>query len=221
MQKELLIAAVVVGQLSCAAGAAGNKSVAHVNKPPPPDYFPLRVNDWWKYKSTTGDGKQSEFTTKVQSAEKNDDGTVVYLLDTISTQQIHDWYTKPNGLVLRLKEKYGENDSMSTQYQPPYELIKNPLTASDSWQWTGKGMMGVDINDSSEVSGPEEAVVPAGHFRAMKVVTKITQGGSPITKTYWYADWVGLVKSVTEAGQLKTTTELVDYNFRKSPKPSQ
>src|SRR5437588_620337 len=29
------------------------------------DYFPLRVGDTWQYRSTTADGKQSEFSIKV------------------------------------------------------------------------------------------------------------------------------------------------------------
>ena len=43
--------------------------VAQKPKEPPPDYFPLRVADWWKYRSTTADNKLSEFTIKVLSDE--------------------------------------------------------------------------------------------------------------------------------------------------------
>jgi hypothetical protein len=35
------------------------------------------------------------------------------------------------------------------------------------------------------------------------------------SKTYWYANWIGLVKSTTESGTVKSTTELVDYSFKK------
>ena len=54
-------------------------AVAQKPQQPPPDYFPLRVGDWWKYRSTTADGKQSEFTIKVLSDEKQGDGTSLYL----------------------------------------------------------------------------------------------------------------------------------------------
>ena len=65
---------------------------------PPPDYFPLRVADRWKLRSTTADGKQSEFTIKVLSADKQADGTSLYLVETLTTfQPIHDWYSKPPG----------------------------------------------------------------------------------------------------------------------------
>jgi hypothetical protein len=44
----------------------------------------------------------------------------------------------------------------------------------------------------------------------MKIVTKIGGGATPMTRTYWYADGVGLVKSMTEAGQTKYGWELAD-----------
>ena len=42
-------------------------------------------------------------------------------------------------------------------------------------------------------------------------------GAIPMTKTSWYADGVGLVKSATEGGQIKYGSELVDYSFKKKP----
>src|SRR5215210_4989687 len=75
--------------------------MAQKSQEPPPDYFPLRVGDWWKYRSTTADGKQSEFTLKVLSTEKQGDGTSLYLVETATSfQPIHDWYSKPAGWVL-------------------------------------------------------------------------------------------------------------------------
>ena len=57
--------------------------------------------------------------------------------------------------------------------------------------------------------------VPAGKFQAMKVETKVIQAGTPVTKTYWYANWVGLVKSTIESPSFKSTGELLDYSFKK------
>src|SRR5205807_10572502 len=45
------------------------------------DYFQLRVGDTWKYRSTTADGKQSEFSTKVLNEEK-ENGNRLYLVET-------------------------------------------------------------------------------------------------------------------------------------------
>lgn len=184
---------------------------------PPPDYFPLRVGDWWKYRSTTSDAKQSEFTIKVLSDEKQGDGTSLYLVETLTTfQPIHDWYSKPSGWVLMHRIAYPKNEALKAEYQPVKRYLKNPLSANSSWEWKGKGMMGVDIEESSRVMGPEAVEVPAGKFQAMKVETKVIQGGTPVTKTYWFANWVGLVKSMTDTGSVRSTTELLDYSFKKT-----
>jgi hypothetical protein len=49
----------------------------------------------------------------------------------------------------------------------------------------------------------------------MKVVTKIIGAAAPRTRTNWYADGVGLVKSTTEAGKINYGWELTDYSFKK------
>src|SRR4030095_4403317 len=115
------------------------------------------------------------------------------------------------------KEQFGEDPNMLAVYEPVYQLIKNPLEKDDAWQWKGKGMMGVDIEDAATVSGPETITTPAGKFSTMKVMTKVIQGGSPVTKTYWFANGVGLVKSATQSGTVGTVTELLDYSFKKPP----
>jgi uncharacterized protein DUF3108 len=177
------------------------------------DYFPLSAGNSWKYQSTTADGKQSEFTVKVLNEEK-ENGNPLYLVETVSTfQPIHDWYSKPSGWVLMHKEEYVKAGTKS-EFQPTKQLLKNPLTSGDSWSWKGKGMMGIAIEETNEVAGPETVSVPAGKFTAMKVTTKVIQGGAPVTKTYWYAPGVGLVKSMTDTGSVKSNTELLDYTVK-------
>lgn len=216
MVKRLIASLSLTIAISSVGAEAANKATPAV-KPPPPDYFPLRVNDWWKYQSTTGEGKQSGFTTKVVSAEKQPDETIIYAVDIQSPRVIHDWYSKSKGLVLRHKEQYGDDANMLCVYDPVHQMLKNPLVQDDGWEWKGKGMMGVDIQESSKVSGPEQIFVPAGKFSAMKVVTNVNQGGAEVTKTYWYANHIGLVKSATQSGPVGSVTELVDYSFKRPP----
>ena len=191
------------GSMSPSSSSGGGSSDAS-------DYFPLRVGDSWKYRSTTADGKQSDFTIKVLSEEK-ENGEPRYLVETVSTfQPIHDWYSKPSGWVLMHRQEF-VNTKMKAEYQPTKQFLKNPLTSGDSWNWKGKGMMGLEIDEQNEVSGPESVSVPAGRFQAMKVTTKVVQGGAPVTKTYWYAGGVGMVKSMTDTGAVKSTTELLEH----------
>ncbi len=178
------------------------------------DYFPLRVGDTWKYRSTTADGKQSEFSIKVLNEEK-ENGNTLYVVETVSTfQPIHDWYSKPSGWVLMHRQEYVKAGNKA-EYDPTKQFLKNPLTSGDSWHWKGKGMMGLEIDESNDVSGPETVSVPAGKFEAMEVMTKVVQGGAPVTKTYWYAPGVGLVKSMTDTGSVKSTTELLEYSGKR------
>lgn len=197
--------------------AAASPAIRAQQKPkePPPDYFPLRVGDWWKYKSTATTGT-SEFTTKVLSADKQADGSTWFAVETSAGTKpvFREWYSKPQGWVLDHKQLYLANN-MESQFDPTRPYLKNPLGAGDTWSYKGKGMMGVGVDEASAVSGPETVVVPAGTFKAVKVSTKVTQGGQPVTKTYWYANWVGLVKSETESGTVHSSTELVDYSFKK------
>jgi hypothetical protein len=189
--------------------------VAAQKKEPPPDYFPLPANAWWKYKSTTADGKTSEFTMKVLSTEGTGAETK-YLVEIQSTfQPIHEWYSKPSGWVVWHREAFPKNAQMVVAFDPARQYLKNPLATGATWGWKGKGMMGVDVDETSTVAGPDAVTVPAGKFQAMKVTTKLTQGGTPVTKTYWYANHVGLVRSETDTGSVKSTSELVDYSFKK------
>jgi hypothetical protein len=196
---------------------AGLPALGQKPQDPPPDHFPLRVGYWWKYRSETGDGKQSAFTVKVLSAEPKSDGTKHYLVETLSTfQPLHDWYSKPVGRVLMHRIAYPNNDALKADYQPVKLYLENPLRVGSSWQWKGKGMMGVEIEESSRVTAAETVEVPAGRFQAMKVETSVIQGGTPVNKTAWFADGVGMVKSMTDTGSVTSTSELLDYSFRKS-----
>ena len=203
--------ALVLGCSSLKKGTMSPSSSGGGSSSGSQDYFPLRVGDSWKYRSTTADGKQSEFSVKVLSEEK-EAGNQLYLVETVSTfQPIHDWYSKPSGWVLMHRQEYVKTGSKA-EYQPTKQFLKNPLTSGDSWQWKGKGMMGLEIDESNQVSGPETVSVPAGSFDAMKVITKVVQGGAPVTKTYWYAPGIGMVKSMTDTGAVQSTTELLDHS---------
>jgi hypothetical protein len=183
------------------------KPTGRPTKEPPPDYFPLRVGDWWSYRSTTADGKTFDYTMKVVSEDQG-----VYLVQIESTTPIQEWYSKPPGAVMWHKETYVKANQTVT-FDPTRKYLTNP--PSGTWSWKGKANFGVDVDETSTASGAEPVVVPAGKFQAIKVVTNLVQGGTPVTKTYWYANWVGAVKMMTDTGSVKSTTELMDYSFKK------
>jgi hypothetical protein len=176
----------------------------------PADYFPLRVGDSWTYRNTEEGG----YTLKVLSEEPQQNGPVRYVVELRSGVIIQNVYSKAAGWVLFHSENYPEHEGLKATYEPPRQYLPVPLVAGQKWEWNGKDPTQVEYREKSRVVGPETVSVPAGKFRAMKVTTEIT-GFSTKVRTNWYADGVGLVKSVTEAGQVKYGSELTDYSFKK------
>jgi hypothetical protein len=178
---------------------------------PVADYFPLRVGDSWTYRNTEEGG----YTLKVLSEEPQEGGTVRYVVELLSAVKIHNVYSKANGWVLFHAESYPEHEGLQATYDPPKQLLPNPLVPGQKWEWTGKDPTQVEHHESSRVVGLETITVPAGKFRAMKVVSEITGASVPLTRTSWYADGVGLVKTTNVGGQIKYGSELTDYSFKK------
>jgi hypothetical protein len=185
---------------------------AQKSKPAAVDYFPLRVGDFWTYRNTSGDG---EYSLKVLSEEKQTDGSTRYLVEMLSGVKIDSLFSKANGWVLMHGERYPEHQSLEAKYDPAKQYLPNPLVIGTKWEWKGKDVTQTDLQEANKVIGFEKVTVPAGKFRAMKVVSQVSGASAPITKTYWYADGVGLVKSKTEGGKINYTWELVDYSFKK------
>ena len=188
-------------------GAAAQKSEA-----PAPDYFPLRVGDSWTYRHTSGG---AEHTLKVLREEKQADDTIRYEVEKVAGAKVLMSYSKAGGWVLLHSERYTEHEGLEVKYEPAKQYLKNPLVADAQWGWTGKDYTQTDLTEDNQVTGLEDVTVAAGKFRAMKVVTKIAGATAPLTKTSWYADGVGLVKSMSEAGEIKYGWELADYSFKK------
>ena len=132
--------------------------------------------------------------------------------------KIEKLFSKANGWVLLHAERYPEHEGLEARYEPAKQYLQNPLVAGFKWDWQGMDYTQAEVTESSKVIGFEKVIVPAGTFRAMKVVSEVTGGAAVMTKTYWYADGVGLLKTTTEAGQTKYGSELVDYSFKKNAK---
>jgi hypothetical protein len=177
------------------------------------DYFPMRVGDSWKYRNMTGD---AEYTMKVVSAEKQADGNMLYMVERLAGVKVHTWYSKPNGWVLLHRESYPEHEGLEIKHAPAKQFLKNPLVAGAKWNWSGKNVTQSEMTEETQVIGPETVTVPAGTFRAIKMVSKVAEGPALKTITTWYADGVGMVKTETDGGQIKYGFELVDYSFKKA-----
>lgn len=230
--KKILVSVLSLTAITAISADAANKPVVKVNQPPPPDYFPVRFKDaegkpiewWWKYtyvKSNLNgkpmDTKPADFKVQVTNAEKQPDETILWQLDTNSpgVKTIREWYLKPKGKVVWHKEQYNEDEKMQVQFIPERVLLTNGPKKDETWSWKGKGNMNIDIDEVSTVSGPEEVITPSGKFQAMKVAVTGTQGGQPMNLCYWYANYIGLVKSTATSASMETESQLLDYSFKK------
>ena len=130
---------------------------------------------------------------------------------------VRKFFSKPSGWVLLHIERYPEHEGLEAKYEPAKQYLQNPLVPGFKWEWKGKDYTQTDVTESSQVIGFEKVSVPAGKFRAMKVISQVTGGAVVMNKTSWYADGVGLVKTTTEAGKINYASELIDYSFKKKP----
>jgi hypothetical protein len=178
------------------------------------DYFPLRVGDTWTYRNSEEGG----YTWKVLSEEPHEGGTIRYVVEFLSGVRTNKVFSKENGWVLFHAESYPEHEGLHITYEPPGRYLPNPLVAGQKWEWSGKDPTQVEHHERSRVIGPETVTVAAGKFQAMKVESEITGGSIPMTRTSWYANGVGLVKTSTVGGQIKYGSELTDYSFKKTAK---
>jgi hypothetical protein len=177
------------------------------------DYFPLKAGYTWTYRNTEEGG----YTWKVLAEEPQPGAPPRYQVESLSGVKIHQVYSKAAGWVLLHSEDYIEHEGLKATYDPPKQVLPDPLVAGKKWEWSGKDPTQVDQHETNQTVALENVTVPAGKFRAMKVVTEISAGARK-TRTNWYADGVGLVKSVTQAGPLKYGSELTDYSFKNEKK---
>jgi uncharacterized protein DUF3108 len=199
--------------IALAALLLASAAVAKKPKPikPTGDYFPLRVGDSWTYRNNEEGG----YTLKVTSEDPQTNGPTRYIVELNSGVKIIDTFSKKDGWVLFHSENYPEHEGLQATYDPPKEYLPNPLIVGREWKWSGKDPTQVEHHENSRVVAEEKVTVAAGTFRAMKVLTEITGGGAAKTRTNWYAEGVGLVKSTTESGEINYGSELTDYSFKK------
>lgn len=210
MNKITTLTAIVLATLALGASAAAAKRKPAKTEA---DYFPLRVGDSWTYRNTEEGG----YTLKVLSEEPQEGGPARYVVELRSGVIIQNVFSKAGGWVLFHAQSYLEHEGLKATYEPPKQYLPNPLVVGQKWEWSGSDPTQAERRESSRTVGFENVTVPAGKFRAMKVITEITGGSMPKTRTNWYAEGVGLVKSATEGGQIKYGSELTDYSFKKKP----
>ena len=197
---------IILALVFLTTGATAQKSDA-----PAADYFPLRVGDSWTYRMLDG---STQYNLKVIGEEKQTDGTVRFQVEKLAGAKVMLSFSKKDGWVLLHSEVYPEHEGLEAKYEPAKQYLKNPLVSGAQWGWQGTDYTKTEVVEDNQVTGPEEVTVAAGKFQAMKIVAKVA-GTTSLVRTSWYAPGVGLVKSISVAGEIKYGWELADYSFRK------
>jgi hypothetical protein len=205
-------------------------------------YYPVSVNSTWTYTGTNSVSGSFSFTRAITNvrADGFDDS------DTWDSgiKRTGSW-TCSQGNLTALNEGGVATVSMPAGDSAPKleaESVKSDgvsipaeLTVNKNWTQTinlsGKmtmpqGVAAVNVTNVTGInctpSGEEDITVPAGNFKAMKVVCPssitIVIEGNPATSitstsTVWYAAGTGIVKITDENQMGNTTIELSKYNL--------
>ena len=169
-------------------------------------------------------------TAEVVATEKQEDGSTWYKQKfyTDPSMPFYIWYSKPSGWVKRHREMSERNGQVTlddyyvraSDQAKVMDFLKNPPTVDSTWAWKGNRpspqvpptKTETFLDESNQVINVEEVKVPAGTFKAVKVVTPGVQTTKTIisipnmedrtieskvnlTKTTWYVNHLGYVKS--------------------------
>lgn len=179
-----------------------------------PDYFPAPKDAEWNYKTTTSAGMSMEMRQVVTGVTKHADGSgYEVVINSYSPTESINTYHKVPGWVLTDKA-VTPSANYTFDYEKDINTLMNPLAVGKTWSYKGKGG-DLAITQDWTCVGPENVTVPAGDFKAIKVTSTADYGGNVSKFTFWYVDRVGMVKSITEAGGMTSTTELHKYSFPK------
>jgi hypothetical protein len=165
-------------------------------KDTPTLYGPTKEGDKRVYevkvvKAKGGKEEVTEYTDVVTKAESKDGVVHVSLGRVINGRPglTEDLEVSGKGVFHRAVN--GRN------VDPPMPLLKLPSKPGDKWEYQPQPGQ----TTSFTVGTVEEVEVPAGKFKAIRVVSERSGNGVSLQQTHWYAPGVGLVKmSTTKPG---------------------
>ena len=163
-----------------AAALFGLIGCSQLASQPSANYFPRENGYRWVYQNSFLTSGEVEITSETETVVVNGTTLLPGGLTAINFVSSSEWngtstdhyYVDGTGAY-----RYGTAAHPTTEAM---QILAFPLETGKMWVREGLGIC--------EAVGVEEVVVPAGTFRAMKVMV----GGSDFYE--WYADGVGLVK---------------------------
>ncbi len=171
------------------------------------DYFPLKEGLAWSFKATILQGGRKtevDALTRV-TGRKEVGGTNCFVVEVTV-----------GGIVYRehiavdkegVKVFGGGQGAEDFTYGTPIMRLRVPLRKDDSWE--SRARRGdVEAVCRSKVAAEEVVEVPAGKFRAFKVVIEMESPAGRTESHSWFARDVGMVKQWVRQGSAVAQTEL-------------
>ncbi|MCU0913528.1 MAG: zinc ribbon domain-containing protein [Planctomycetes bacterium] len=177
------------------------------------DYLPLQEGNQWTFAMTGG----AQMTVQVTGFE--DVGTVrCAIVETTMGQQKSQEYLAVD--TEGVKAYLGKTQGQEFRYDPPILRIQLPYQEGDSWTSTVK-QAGMSLTTTFQSIGRERLDTPAGVFDCIKVysvVNGVPGQGSAMSVSY-YADGIGPVKQIFQAGGQQMVAVLFSTSVKPGKKP--
>ncbi len=192
----------------CAMRIAAVLSVLLVSTTLAADYLPLKAGNEWTYSMSNG----AEMTSKIIGFE--DVGPVrCGIVETDMGGQIGREYLAAD--AEGLKTYMGQMQGQEFRYDPPVTRIKLPYREGDTWTAT-VSQLGMSMTTKFQSLGRERIETPAGTFDCIKIRSSVVAmpGQPQVDSISYYAEGVGAVHQVMQAGDQKLVITLAATNVR-------
>ena len=178
------------------------------------DWFPLDVGYWWIYQ--VGD-LDIDMIVKITGKEKigKYDCFVVEMGDTEGNTSSIEYYCKTGDSVLVVGEKDVKTGKKKI-FETPQLYLKIPVKQGMKWTVSKEVTKDGTVREIKEVTGSDSMKIPAGSFKALKVVSiKKLSGKTAKNFELWYAPGVGVVKMRLKSNGEDLSMPLKEYSLKK------
>lgn len=188
-------------------------SVFSTSRGATPDYLPLREGNQWAYAMSNG------VQTTMTIIGFADVGTVRCAIaeTTMGLLKSQEYIAVDAEGV---KTYMGKTQDQEFRYDPPILRIKLPYQEGDSWTAVVK-QAGASMTTTFQSIGKERVETPAGAFDCIKIYSVVNglPGQPSAVSISYYADGVGPVRQMLQAGGQQITATLTTLNAQAAQKP--
>lgn len=148
-------------------------------------FYPAKVGTKWVYQ----DGDEEMILT-VSAVERKPEELVVTVV-----QVLQDGKTTPYEKLTVSEKGLFRVEIRGVTFDAPLCVVRFPHKDGDKWGVNVPGPAPLRRQKGTATAGgPENVVVPAGSYKALRVdLTAKDSDGTPIQTTYWFAPGVGIL----------------------------